>query len=68
MSTDTPLIIAAVDTSSFLEPVVQCANRMAQCLDARLVVLHVFPAKSANFANEASYGARSSSRASRHWE
>ncbi|MCG6934825.1 MAG: universal stress protein [Proteobacteria bacterium] len=56
MSTDTPLIIAAVDTSSFLEPVVQCANRMAQCLDARLVVLHVFPAKSANFANEASYG------------
>lgn len=56
MSTETPLIIAAVDASPFLEPVVQRANQMAQCLDARLVVLHVYPAKAVNLINDASYG------------
>ena len=56
MPGDKPLIIAAVDASPFLEPVVERASRLAECLDARLIVLHVFPAKSANLVNEASYG------------
>ncbi len=51
-----PLIIAAVDSSSFLEPVVERANHIAGCMQARLLVLHVYPAKSASLANEASYG------------
>jgi len=58
MSDDETVIIAAVDASPFLEPVVGRANRLAECLDARLVVLHVFPAKSANLVNEGSYGDR----------
>lgn len=56
MSDDAPLVIAAVDTTLFLEPVVQRANHLAQCLDARLLVLHVYPAKSVNLANAASSG------------
>ncbi len=56
MSDTQPLIIAAVDTSPFLEPVVQRAHNMAECLQARLVVLYVYPARSANLINDASYG------------
>ncbi len=56
MNDTTPLIIAAVDESPFFEPVVQRASHMAECMQSRLVVLHVYPARSANYANEASMG------------
>ena len=56
MTDTSPLMIAAVDESPFFEPVVQRAHHMAGCMQSRLVVLHVYPARSANYANEASMG------------
>ncbi len=56
MNDNPPLIIAAVDESPFFEPVVRRASHMAECMQSRLVVLHVYPARSANYANEASMG------------
>lgn len=56
MTDDSPLIIAAVDESPFFEPVVQRAQHMATCMQAGLMILHVYPARSVNYANEASMG------------
>jgi len=56
MNDTPPLIIAAVDESPFFEPVVQRAGYMAECMQARLVVLHVYPARAANYINDPSVG------------
>lgn len=51
----TPLIIAAIDSSDILEPVVTRADSLAKCIDATLVIMHIVKEKSANLSN-ASYG------------
>lgn len=53
--TQKPLIIAAIDTSEILEPVVTRAKKLSTCMDANLVIMHVVKDKSANLSN-ASYG------------
>ncbi len=56
MSDEDALIIAAVDESECLEPVLRRAARLAQCFGGRLVALHVYPARSASLVNDESYG------------
>jgi nucleotide-binding universal stress UspA family protein len=51
----TPLIIAAIDSSDILEPVVTRADKLARCMNATLVIMHIVKEKSANLSN-ASYG------------
>jgi len=50
-----PLIIAAIDSSDILEPVVSRADNIAKCMDGTLVIMHIVKEKSANLSN-ASYG------------
>ncbi len=54
MSQDTPVIIAAVDQSEILEPVVKRARHLADCLNGELIVLHVISGKGSSMVN-ASY-------------
>ncbi len=54
MSQDTPVIIAAVDQSEILEPVVKRAKHLTDCLNGELIVLHVISGKGSSMVN-ASY-------------
>ena len=56
MSDKAKQVVAAVDASPYFEPVVRRAQKLADCLDASLTVLHVMSDKTPSMANEFSYG------------